>query len=156
MNLVVGQITNLGDVHKFRIFLRFEGSNDEKCTEVTINMHFWDYQNQNFKKESTPTHTPSLPQMVCTLAQIYPNCAIHWLEKVAKKCCQQHHLVLWSFWTLFGVKWFLYPKKTVILSLSFENAKFHAFCFLSFFHAAPNFLFCRNPLNGINREKSLI
>ena len=40
VNLVVGQITNLGDVHKFCIFLRFEGRNDEKCTEVTINMHF--------------------------------------------------------------------------------------------------------------------
>ena len=40
VNLVVGQITNLGGVHKFCIFLRFEGRNDEKCTEVTINMHF--------------------------------------------------------------------------------------------------------------------
>ena len=40
VNLVVGQITNLGDFHKFCISLRFEGRNDEKCTEVTINMHF--------------------------------------------------------------------------------------------------------------------
>ena len=30
MNLVVGQITNLGDFHKFCISLRFEGRNDEK------------------------------------------------------------------------------------------------------------------------------
>ena len=35
----------------------------------------------------------------------------------------------------------------VILSLSFKNAEFNAFLFLGFFHAVPNFQFCRNPLN---------
>ena len=40
VNLVVGQITNSGDFHKFCICLRFEGRNYENCTDVTINMHF--------------------------------------------------------------------------------------------------------------------
>ena len=119
VNLVVGQITNLGDVHKFCIFLRFEGRNDEKCTEVTINMHFWDYQNQNLKKESTPTHTPSLPQMVCTLAQIYPNCAIHWLEKVTKKSLSATPFGVLIFLNMIWCKMVFIPKKTVTLSLSF-------------------------------------
>jgi hypothetical protein len=48
-----------------------------------------------FEKKNTPTHSPSLPQMVCTLAQIYPNCAIHWLEKVTKKIAVSN--TIWCF-----------------------------------------------------------
>jgi len=47
------------------------------------------------KKESTPTHTPSLPQMGCTLTQIYPNCAIHWLEEVTKTIAVSN--TIWCF-----------------------------------------------------------
>ena len=54
VNLVVGQITNLGDVHKFCIFLRFEGRNDEKMHWGHNKYAFSKYQNQNLKKESTP------------------------------------------------------------------------------------------------------
>ena len=120
VNLVVGQITNLGDVHKFCIFLRFEGRNDEKCTEVTINMHFQNTKIKTWKKKARRLILHHCHKMVCTLAQIYPKCAIHWLEKDGKKMLSATPFnVLWSFWTLFGAKWFLYPKKTVILSLSF-------------------------------------
>ena len=85
VKLVVGQITNLGDVHKFCIFLRFEGRNDEKCTEVTINMHFQNAKIKTWKKKVRRLILHYCHKMVCTLAQIYPNCAIHWLEKVTKK-----------------------------------------------------------------------
>ena len=136
MNLVVGQITNLGDVHKFCIFLRFEGRNDEKCTEVTINMHFENTKIKTWKK-NTPTHTPSLPQMVCTLAQIYPNCAIHWLERVTKKSLSATPFGALIFLNMIWCKMVFIPKKTVTLSLSFLNAKFHAFCFLRFFSRLP-------------------
>ena len=111
---------------------------------------FWEYQNQNLKKENTPTHTPSLPQIVCTLAQIYSNCAIHWLEKVTKNRCQQHHLVLWSFWTWFGVNGF-YTQKNCYFEFEFLKCKIPCILFFRFFfQAAPNFLFCRNPLNCIS------
>ena len=54
MNLVVGQITNLGDFHKFCISLRFEGRNDEKCTEVTINIHFENTKIKSWKNKTRP------------------------------------------------------------------------------------------------------
>ena len=114
MNLVVGQITNLGDFHKFCKSLIFEGRNNEKCTEVTINMHFENTKVKIWKKK----HAYSFPIIATNGLHIGPNLSklCHPLAREGdkKNRCQQHHLVFWFFSTWFGVKLFLYPKKLLL------------------------------------------
>ena len=62
---------SFGNFHNFPICFRFEGDSHEEYAEA-INIMFLEELQSKVGKQITPTHIPSLPQMVCTLSQIHP------------------------------------------------------------------------------------